>query len=61
MKKIELYKTARTVLGCAKFGIEECVRVRYLGDKDGVHWFTVWKKEGEEVAYPEHHLKEFCL
>jgi len=64
-RKAHLWKTARAVISCARFRAGEFVSVAYYFTSErGVNWFLIHKTERgsiEPVAYPEHHLNEFCL
>jgi hypothetical protein len=60
------YKTAKALISCAKFSAGEFVAVKHdFTDVNGVRWFTIDRTERGSleygVAYPEHHLTEFCL
>ena len=64
-----LFKTAKSVVSCAKFGKGEYVGIRFdCTNSDGIRYFAIHStqdgrkfSEHEEVCYPEHHLTCFCL
>jgi hypothetical protein len=62
--KRSLYKTAKARISCARFQAGDYVSVLYFGiGEGGQHWFLASKsgKANEAVAYPQHHLTDFCL
>lgn len=64
--KAKLYKTAYATVSCAHFKAGDCVSVQYSStDYKGTKWFLIHKTEHGKlpypVAYPEHHLNNFCL
>lgn len=72
-KKQRLYKTARATMACAFVAVGEFVSVRYSHTgANGVDWYDVTSVAKETapgtfesfpcgVAYPAHHLTDFCL
>lgn len=63
--KEHLYKTAKAEVACAHFNAGDFVSVEFYGNYDGRNWFLVRKSQrgdiANPVAYPEHHLSQFCL
>lgn len=65
--KRPLYRTAKATIGCAHFTAGEFVAIQYDGQRaiNGIHWYLVTRSErgpiDQRVAYPEHHLTDFCL
>lgn len=65
-EKAKLYKTAKATIACAHFPKGAVVSVQYdWTDEIGDNWYLIKRTEkGDlpyDVAYPEHHLTEFCL
>lgn len=64
-RKQTIYKTARARIGCAQFSAGEFVSVQYTHTKDGIDWYLIERSERGQlphgVAYPDHHLTDFCL
>ncbi len=64
--KAQLYKTAKAAVSCAKFKAGEFVSVEWShASTTGTNWFLITRTEHGQleypVAYPEHHLSDFCL
>lgn len=60
------YKTARATVSCAHFKAGDIVSVKFAGiGGNGVAWYNIDRTQhgalDQVVAYPEHHLAEFCL
>lgn len=69
MKK-ELYKTAKSLVACAKFGAGEFVKIKFerTCECHNTNHYRILATESsgqlaenEQVIYPEHHLVRFCL
>lgn len=60
------YKTARATVSCAEFKAGDFVAVKFshYGD-NGTAWFEINRSQHgptrSTVAYPKHHLTDFCL
>lgn len=63
--RAQLYKTAKATVSCAEFKAGDIVSIEYDFVAKGVIWYLIKATEHGPtscvVAYPEHHLTEFCL
>lgn len=64
--KESFYKTAKATADCAHFKAGDIVSVKFCGFGDsGIAWYEINQtqhgKLSQTVAYPAHHLSEFCL